>query len=172
MKQLAKEALDVHDTCNASGVTISFAKATAELHQLTDGRVRESPVWRLWVSKLHDLGRMGLSNRDAFHEAYIACLALAEVDEPITKPCDVGESPFQSEQLCTVEVYSLVTWAWLGMYDSMQDAADATKAAFKYVDARKQFRIKDGDGAIIAYFDVKAGEMYSGTAPLKIRFEA
>jgi hypothetical protein len=44
-------------------------------------RISDHPIWCLWVSKLHDMGNMGLSDTDRYGAAYSACLAIVADDE-------------------------------------------------------------------------------------------
>src|SRR5262249_46820770 len=88
MKQLAQEAIDIQNACNGIGVAQGFARSMLALHELLNKkpfiRLSEHPIWCLWVSKLHDMGHMGLSDTDRYIAAYSACMAMAAEDETIT----------------------------------------------------------------------------------------
>jgi hypothetical protein len=88
MRQLAQEAIDVQNACNGIGVAQGFARSMLELHELLNEtrftRVSDHPIWCLWVSKLHDMGNMGLSDTDRYSAAYSACMAIAAEDEIIS----------------------------------------------------------------------------------------
>lgn len=83
--QLAREALDIQDGCNLSGLVHGWSRAVAELRPLlaelgimgTD-QINWYPINRLWASKLHDLTLMGLSDLDEYGRAHLACTRLAE----------------------------------------------------------------------------------------------
>lgn len=85
VRELAQEAILVQDACNPLGLSKSFAKAVEELRDrlVLNGRSGDTraicnhPITRLWVSKLHDLSNMGVSDVDRFAEAYRACLEMA-----------------------------------------------------------------------------------------------
>ena len=84
--QLAQEAIDIQNACNIRGVSKSFATVVDEVADLiaVDAKanpisfnrhenVQLHPVVRMWASKIHDMTHMGLSDLDAFHEAYEWC---------------------------------------------------------------------------------------------------
>ena len=76
LQQLAKEALDVQDACNLSGVAHGFARVMADLchHvQNTDERNRH-PIATVWANKIADLA----GAHDYCHHAYEACRVLAQ----------------------------------------------------------------------------------------------
>lgn len=67
IQELAREALEMQDACNLSGVAISFAQAVRDLRAaLPDAGTREineHPIVRLWVDKLRDLaGECGIEH--------------------------------------------------------------------------------------------------------------
>lgn len=93
LKALAQEAIDIQNACNIRGVSKSFAEVVDEVHELLAfeamvgsgiparyPHTRFHPVVKLWASKIHDLTCMGLSDMDAYHEAYEACKAMAAGD--------------------------------------------------------------------------------------------
>lgn len=84
MQELAREALQVQDACNLSGVVHGFSRAITELREILrqDGivdtaMINMNPICCLWASKIHDLARMGLSDHEAFRVAYNACKEIA-----------------------------------------------------------------------------------------------
>ena len=83
IEQLATEALRVQNACNLSGLAIRFAEVVSELRAClpkagTD-EINQHPIVRLWVSKLHDLAGMGLSDWAAFADANKACELLVSM---------------------------------------------------------------------------------------------
>lgn len=82
---LAQEALDIQNACNLSGLSLRFAEVMQELrvalescNMLADSNALHSHcITRLWVSKLHDVARMGLSEQDRYSCAYHEAQALA-----------------------------------------------------------------------------------------------
>ena len=83
LQDLAKEALQVQDACNLSGVVHGFSRAVTELREilratggdLSTDSVNTHPICRMWASKIHELALMGLSDR--YGEAYDACHDIA-----------------------------------------------------------------------------------------------
>lgn len=77
MKVLAREALDVQNACNLSGVAKSFANATSDLwdHARAEGHgtewVNTHPVSVLYADKLASL--TGGGDAITFNKAYDAC---------------------------------------------------------------------------------------------------
>jgi hypothetical protein len=88
MRELAQEAIDIQNACNGIGVAQGFARSMLELHELLNKtqyvRVSDHPVWCLWVSKLHDMGSMGLSDTERYGAAYSACMAIVADEEIIS----------------------------------------------------------------------------------------
>jgi hypothetical protein len=86
IQDLAKEALQVQDACNLSGVVHGFSRAVTELREilratggdLSTDAVNQHPICKMWASKIHDLARMGLGDTDAFGNAMRLCFKLAE----------------------------------------------------------------------------------------------
>jgi hypothetical protein len=79
MKQLAKEALDVQDACNLSGVAIAFGEVMRELGAQpectgTDWKNRH-PIAVMWSSKIASL--TGSEDTLTFSHAYDDCKRLA-----------------------------------------------------------------------------------------------
>jgi hypothetical protein len=77
---LAQEAIQVQDAVNMGGVARRFAEVVATLQsnglvQGTDDLNRH-PIVRMWVSKMHDLAGMGLTDPDQFSLAYSMCRQL------------------------------------------------------------------------------------------------
>jgi len=84
LKELARDALQVQDAVNLSGVVRSFGQALTDLREIARAEGWEGtealnthPIAQLWASKIHSLARMGLSDADAYGRAYIACQELA-----------------------------------------------------------------------------------------------
>ena len=81
LQDLAKEALQVQDACNLSGVVHGFSRAVTELREilratggdLSTAAVNQHPICKMWASKIHDLTRMGLSDSEPFRIAYDWC---------------------------------------------------------------------------------------------------
>jgi len=72
LKELAKEALDVQDACNLSGVAHGFARAMTDLGEHTNGTDARNkhPVAVLWADKIaHLTGTQDLGN-DVTTKAY------------------------------------------------------------------------------------------------------
>jgi hypothetical protein len=86
IQDLAKEAIQVQDACNLSGVVHGFSRAMTELREilratggdLSTDAVNTHPICRMWASKIHDLARMGFGDSDAFSNAFYLCSNLAE----------------------------------------------------------------------------------------------
>ena len=81
-REFARQALQVQDACNLTGVALSFARAVCDLREhlatLPDRpHVSEHPVTVLWVDKLASLaGCQDLGNArvmDAFAWAHDTC---------------------------------------------------------------------------------------------------
>ena len=73
MADLARNALDVQDACNLSGVVHSFSRDIARLRQLTDSepgfstsKLNEHPICRLYADKIASLS----GSESAFSPAY------------------------------------------------------------------------------------------------------
>lgn len=80
LQDLAREALEVQDACNLSGVVHAFSRAITELREILrndgivdTGAINQHPICKMWASKIHDLARMGLSDHERFRVAYEAC---------------------------------------------------------------------------------------------------
>jgi hypothetical protein len=86
IQDLAKEAIQVQDACNLSGVVHGFSRAITELREilratggdLSTDAVNTHPICRMWASKIHDLARMGFGEHVAFSNAFYLCSNLAE----------------------------------------------------------------------------------------------
>ena len=82
LKELAKEAIEVQDACNLSGVIHAWDRAVVELRQLIPNQDTDfyntHPINQMYASKVHDLTQMGLSDYDSFAGAYHDCKNLAE----------------------------------------------------------------------------------------------
>lgn len=85
LKQLAHEALDVQDACNALGVSKGYARALQQLRECLTAlgqpddtmAVREHAINRMWASKIQDLAGMGFSDTVRFSQAYDECRLMA-----------------------------------------------------------------------------------------------
>jgi hypothetical protein len=89
MQQLAQEAIDVQDACNLSGVAHGLSRAVTALWDLSGQKgvhfgpvmsvqeINQHPIVKMWVSKLHDLARLGFSDAVEYAEAYEKCRELA-----------------------------------------------------------------------------------------------
>jgi len=86
IQDLAKEALQVQDACNLSGVVHGFSRAITELREilrttggdLSTDAVNTHPICKMWASKIHDLTRMGFGDADSFSDAFYQCSNLSE----------------------------------------------------------------------------------------------
>lgn len=85
LQDLAREAIQVQDACNLSGVVHGFSRAITELRNilrdtggdLSTHAVNTHPVCQLWASKIHYMADMGLSEHDQYCAAYKACEEIA-----------------------------------------------------------------------------------------------
>ncbi len=82
MADLAREALQVQDACNLSGVVHSFSRAITRLRVLLEAEgnggtsaVNTHPVCMLFTDKLADLAR--IRDYTAFEAAYAECARLS-----------------------------------------------------------------------------------------------
>lgn len=88
IKELAQEAINVQHACNPLGLTKGLARSLQTLRERleADGLPHDTqaicghPIFRLWVSKLHDLAGMGLSDDAQFTIAWNACTELIEAE--------------------------------------------------------------------------------------------
>lgn len=75
LAELAREALQVQDACNLSGVVHGFSRAVRRLREvcpeLDSNTIRTNPVVLLWVDKLSDL--VGRVDTVELHNAYRWC---------------------------------------------------------------------------------------------------
>lgn len=72
LKELAKEALDVQDACNLSGVAHGFARAMSDLMEHTRGTDQRNthPVAVLWADKIAHLTNTQNLGNDVVTQAY------------------------------------------------------------------------------------------------------
>jgi hypothetical protein len=101
LKALAREALDCQDASNLFALARHYAIAVLpNLREALEETLRRPcgtddiarhPVTQLWVSKLHDLAGMGMSDGAAYGEAYKECLALADGLESPALPTEEEE---------------------------------------------------------------------------------
>jgi hypothetical protein len=78
LQELAKEALDVQDTCNLSGVVHSFSRVMTELrpHCSGTGQLNTHPICVLFADKIRDLthhGEVGVDWMDTVGNSYNWC---------------------------------------------------------------------------------------------------
>lgn len=88
IQQLAKDAIEVQDACNLSGIVHGWHRAMEDLVPILrsgggknfggTAEINHHPINQLWASKVHDLTGMGLSDTEAFSKAYDACIELAK----------------------------------------------------------------------------------------------
>ena len=66
LKELAKEALQVQDACNLSGVAQSFAKVMIELSEHTNGTKEKNQhaIVKVWLNKMLDLANGDATSQD------------------------------------------------------------------------------------------------------------
>lgn len=78
--QLAREALDIQDACNLSGLIHGWSRSIDRLREVTPNMgtdfYNRHPINQLWASKVHDLTGMGMSDMESFSKAYDSCKAL------------------------------------------------------------------------------------------------
>ena len=78
LQKLAKDALDVQDACNLSGVALGFGRAMVALREAQPEKdtnfYNTHPVAVLWSSKIASL--TGSESMTNFSRAYEACKAL------------------------------------------------------------------------------------------------
>lgn len=77
----ARLAIDLQNCCNLEALLHTYQRVLTEaLKPLCESRddMFNHPVSRLFASKVHSLTNMGLSDTEAFEEAYKACEELAE----------------------------------------------------------------------------------------------
>lgn len=94
LAQLAKEALQVQDACNLSGVVLGWARAMRRLNQLlpnlgTDAR-NHHPVNVLWASKCADL--TGCESYSRLDGAMTVCAQLEAGFVPTPDPSQQATS--------------------------------------------------------------------------------
>jgi hypothetical protein len=85
LKELAKEALQVQDASNLSGVVHGWHRAITDLCEILRGdpefsgtdEINHHPINKLWASKVHDLTQMGTSDIEAWKDAYDECKRLS-----------------------------------------------------------------------------------------------
>lgn len=81
MQTLAQEALFVQGAYNPIALANSYGKTILKLREALQEEgsasdheaIRKHPVNRLWVSKLHDMASMGMSDADQYADAYNWC---------------------------------------------------------------------------------------------------
>lgn len=83
LADLAREALNVQDACNLSGVVLGFGRSVLRLRALLEAegtistdKVNQHPVCVLWADKIESLTR-----KFSFSEAYGWATSLIEQDE-------------------------------------------------------------------------------------------
>lgn len=72
IKELAKEAINVQDACNLSGVVNGFSRCLTDLREYVNGSdaLANHPISRLWSDKIASLtGTQSIGN-DAVMDAY------------------------------------------------------------------------------------------------------
>lgn len=76
MEELAREAIEIQDACNGGGMIRKFKQVAIELRAhgiLNTADFNTHPIIRMWVSKLHSLCLLGLSDTNTYGEAYHWC---------------------------------------------------------------------------------------------------
>jgi hypothetical protein len=83
LQELAREAILIQDACNLSGLVHDFPDVLNTLREIypTSQSIAYHPIVKLWVSKIHDLAGMGLSDQDRYSDAYKACREMAKLQE-------------------------------------------------------------------------------------------
>jgi hypothetical protein len=83
---LAKEALDVQDACNLTGVVLGFGRAVTDLRALYPNNgtdfFNRHPIVVMWSSKISSL--CGSESMTRFSQMYQECCQLAK------EPAEVG----------------------------------------------------------------------------------
>lgn len=84
LSELAREAIQIQDACNLSGLVHGWSRSVTELRKnLPDAsteRINTHPINRLWVSKLFSLAAPVFVDGDGYGLAYRACKMMAEAD--------------------------------------------------------------------------------------------
>jgi hypothetical protein len=94
LSKLARDAVHIQGDSNPLGVSKSFAHATQQLWEILQfqdtpenltgyDQLRAHPIFRLWVSKMHELAGMGLGDMDLYEEAHNACLKIADAAQTV-----------------------------------------------------------------------------------------
>lgn len=80
MSELAREALDVQNACNLSGVVHSFSRAITRLRALLDAdgkggttAVNGHPICVVWADKIASLANDGAAQLDLERGSFLAC---------------------------------------------------------------------------------------------------
>lgn len=80
LAQLAKEAIEVQDACNLSGVVHSFSRTIGRLRQILENqpdfsteKLNSHPICILWASKISSLTGLGGGFCNRFGDAYTEC---------------------------------------------------------------------------------------------------
>ena len=55
LQELAKQAIEIQDACNLSGVVHSFSPALTKLREVIGSGVNEHPITIVWLDKLNSL---------------------------------------------------------------------------------------------------------------------
>ena len=79
VRELAREAIQVQDACNLSGVAHSFAKAMSDLGEHTNGTDERNrhPIVRVYLDKMCDLTGVGICG-EAFSDSWAKVREMAE----------------------------------------------------------------------------------------------
>lgn len=83
MADLAREALNVQDACNLSGVAHGFSRAISRLRALLEAEgkggtdnVNEHPICQLWADKIASLAGVQSVGMEDYSRAYATVKAL------------------------------------------------------------------------------------------------
>lgn len=78
LKQLAREAIDIQSACNMLGLANSFSSTLYDLNRhVAISEIRNHPITRLWLYRLHELAGLGVADDDLYAVTYVACRQLA-----------------------------------------------------------------------------------------------
>lgn len=96
LQDLAKEAIDVQDACNLSGVVHGFSRAITALRErfpnISTNDLNHHPICLLWSSKIAALTG---SENEGFSQAYSWCKRQAEQSDPVLPICP----PYTQEEV-------------------------------------------------------------------------
>ena len=81
------DAITVQDACNTSGIVLSLCEKIEKIRETSQSTADTNthPIVVMLASKIHDLAGLGLSDTNAYSDAYILCRAVVRGDlDPVT----------------------------------------------------------------------------------------